>query len=351
MAATNAPVNLDAVHALAEEAYTAGFRGRKAVAATLHGRAASLARELCGPSLVDAFLTTWRVSSVALVSQLAVTTPDDALKRRVEASALLMPLNAYLEDREREDTLKPGRCRAVEIAFYKWWLRAKGLANEGPVMPPDQLAEASRCIGYAAFLSAARYALTSLYIAQALTSQQGVRAMIVVPKALDLMLAVRFDLLGNLAEERCFVGDVTRMCSIQPRDGFRTMLSDKMNAPAFRAMLRARNIGDDLEAEHLRAKARLEAVRKSDEAKVGLKSCALRSCGKREACAKQFHYCSACHAAWYCCNEHAQTDWASYRAACRRLRDAAAAAKVVQQGVMDGALLALQRVQLAGPAT
>ena len=121
-----------------------------------------------------------------------------------------------------------------------------------------------------------------------------------------------------------------------------------MKEPAFQAMLRAREL-DDLDTEFQRVNARSTAVRQADEAKVGLKICALRSCGKREACAKQFHYCSACRAAWYCCNEHAKTDWAVHRAACRRLRDAAA--EVAQQYAMDGALLALQRVQLAGPAT
>ena len=217
------PVNLDAVHVLAEEALAASFLGRKAVAKTLFGRAASLARELCGPSLVDAFLTTWHVSATLLVSQLAGTTPVDALKRRVEASTLVKPLIAYLEDREREHTLKPGKCRAEEVTFYAWWLKAKGLANGWPPMLPALLVDTAPCIGYACVMSTGRFALNRAYISTGVTAEGRARAAMFVLSALDLMLDVWLERLGALPEEKCFIGDVKMACAIQ-RDGYRKML-------------------------------------------------------------------------------------------------------------------------------
>jgi len=58
----------------------------------------------------------------------------------------------------------------------------------------------------------------------------------------------------------------------------------------------------------------------------GLRSCALASCGAKEAHPQHFKSCAACRTVVYCCREHQLEDWPAHKAACKAARKAAAAA-------------------------
>ena len=57
----------------------------------------------------------------------------------------------------------------------------------------------------------------------------------------------------------------------------------------------------------------------------GLRTCALRGCGAREAHPTHFKSCAACRAVVYCCREHQVAGWPGHKKACKAARKAAAA--------------------------
>jgi hypothetical protein len=58
-----------------------------------------------------------------------------------------------------------------------------------------------------------------------------------------------------------------------------------------------------------------------------LKSCAMVSCGAKEAHVSHFGKCGSCKTVAYCCRDHQLADWQTHKAACKAARKAAAAAK------------------------
>ena len=69
--------------------------------------------------------------------------------------------------------------------------------------------------------------------------------------------------------------------------------------------------------------ASVDAIFKSMTAS-GLRSCALASCGAKEAHPSHFKSCAACKAVVYCCKEHQTEHWPSHKAACKAARKAQA---------------------------
>ena len=61
----------------------------------------------------------------------------------------------------------------------------------------------------------------------------------------------------------------------------------------------------------------ISSRQRADEAKHGLKECALPSCGKREASVGQHKRCSACRSMWYCSAEQGALHWKEYKPTCR----------------------------------
>ena len=64
----------------------------------------------------------------------------------------------------------------------------------------------------------------------------------------------------------------------------------------------------------------LDAARAAADAAATLRTCALASCGAREAHAAHFKVCSGCRRAAYCCREHQAADWRAHKAACKAAR-------------------------------
>ena len=81
-------------------------------------------------------------------------------------------------------------------------------------------------------------------------------------------------------------------------------------------MRRARGLLDTTEEQVELCKS-ISSRQRADEAKHGLKECALPSCGKREASVGQHKRCSACRSMWYCSAEQGALHWKEYKPTCR----------------------------------
>ena len=69
----------------------------------------------------------------------------------------------------------------------------------------------------------------------------------------------------------------------------------------------------------------LQAAVDSSMSAPGLRSCALASCGTKEAHPQHFKLCAACKAVVYCSREHQVQDWPAHKAACKLARNKFAA--------------------------
>jgi len=79
----------------------------------------------------------------------------------------------------------------------------------------------------------------------------------------------------------------------------------------------------DLTSAYEQDRRNLEAAN-ARQARRGLRSCGLASCGAKEAHVNHFKRCSACKTIVYCCKEHQLEDWPAHKAACKAARKAAA---------------------------
>jgi len=72
-------------------------------------------------------------------------------------------------------------------------------------------------------------------------------------------------------------------------------------------------------------RAKINAARSAASAPELRRSCALASCGAKEAHVKHFSRCSACKAVVYCCKDCQLADWPAHKKACKAARKAAEA--------------------------
>ena len=91
-----------------------------------------------------------------------------------------------------------------------------------------------------------------------------------------------------------------------------------------------------LHVEHARERHEREAKLLADaqaakDKGVPLRTCALPSCGAREAHVAHFKKCSGCRGAFYCSKQHQEEHWPAHKAACK------AARKAASQAAADGA--------------
>jgi hypothetical protein len=82
---------------------------------------------------------------------------------------------------------------------------------------------------------------------------------------------------------------------------------------------------DRLHAREGEKRARAIRERFDAAASGQLKSCALASCGAKEAHVSHFGKCGSCKSVVYCCRDYQLADWPAHKAACKAARKAAAA--------------------------
>ena len=124
---------------------------------------------------------------------------------------------------------------------------------------------------------------------------------------------------------------------------FKSELTRVWNRPALQNALRSRRMFDDANFAALEKKVtgkmseKLNKNAAADEAKHGLRWCALPSCAKQEMHVFDFTACSACKAVVYCSEEHGALHWtATHRKECAALKAAGAKPRSTADEMREG---------------
>ena len=88
-------------------------------------------------------------------------------------------------------------------------------------------------------------------------------------------------------------------------------------------MLQQRHVEERVGAARRRMRD-LQAAADAEAFEQGLRTCALASCGAREAHVSHFGRCTGCKLVVYCCKAHHVADWPAHKKACKAARTASA---------------------------
>ena len=240
-----------------------------------------------------------------------------------------------LHRRRDAGTLLYGTCRAEEVRWHLEHMRASTGGQNARNAGAQVLKTVAPLVGYTAVLANCRVA--GMVLAEALscsTLEAGE-----VPELLTWFC--------NLYDECVTLMVLPRVLPNQPMGDetavYRAMRSTRAvlaRSPAYAswsarledsaARLERSGVpkqrsmcGEDADQWVGELKQKLE--RSSKKAASGeMLSCALGSCGAREAHPSHFSKCGACKAVAYCCREHQVADWPAHKAACKAARKAAA---------------------------
>lgn len=316
------------VHALKAKGVDLADKGHTLRAAEYYARAVEAARELGEDNLVVAFMQAQQASEscshVLYAASVNAAEPHDLALHRASCITLLCSSMAAMERRRAAGTLLEGKCTAAEKAWYAGLLR-----REHPQLDATSW---TVLVGYRLYMSVATCALPMLgnaFVFEADCSYaqfQGFTRHVV--HATDLLHLQRSQRDIYLTTEARFVLALRELAPLFSRNGLDARLVQQLTQAWERLQLSGVLQSEKFErgvdlcaSEQL---AHTAAMAKSAAA-PGLRSCALASCGAKEAHAQHFKRCAACHAVVYCSREHQVADWAAHKAACKAARKAAAA--------------------------
>jgi hypothetical protein len=237
---------------------------------------------------------------------------------------LLAQSSATLQRRRASDTLLEGKCSTMEES-WKLALSCSGST------PRSVAVSSASLVGYDA------HVLVASFIAQVLRYQNTLSAEMSsaqlhafahhIVDTVDLMKTVRVlsQNAHTIAAEAIFVQALRNAVALGASFGLDPAVQMLMSA----ALQQLESSGV-LESRQIEANAHvLERGRRSmitaiadSAAAPERRTCALGSCGAREAHVALFKSCAACRTVAYCCKEHQVEDWASHKAACKAARKA-----------------------------
>ena len=154
-AASAAPVDSTHLDRLCDRALSAGVSGRFALTAAFWRHAADEALRLHGETLVCTFLTLQGCVALLCQTQLEGVSREEKEALRAEVWALTSSSLPLIVRRMDDGTMLPGRCTALEYAFFKKSLMLKSSALREPPLSARQLHLVGLCFGYASGLAAA----------------------------------------------------------------------------------------------------------------------------------------------------------------------------------------------------
>jgi hypothetical protein len=306
--------DFDAVNALRRRGDEYEKRSGFAHGADKYAEAIALACHLPGlpeDSLVVAHLQLARCSALLSQSKQAPVSDADSEAQWTAAFRELLLTQASLARRADARTLLPGACHAREEA----WFETQAPPELPQLARPPLQAEWRQLVGYDALccgayatLHAARVlgAQNTQSIALLLTSPQ---AFDFVTRALDAMLLPRPVSNMPMACEMAVVGVMEQFLN-EPRSTIMPRIGAVREAWA-----RLQRSGV-LEVRSLAglSSAAFQCITRTTEARAsaavaraaqrGLRTCALPSCGAREAHVAHFKLCGRCSGAAYCSREH-----------------------------------------------
>ena len=323
--------DLAPVYELAKKAKELSQKGHLLRAADYYGRVADAARVLGEDNLVlvsarlnkGAMLYSYCLLLITGAAPLGESSHCSAAL--AESIALISENVASLERRRLAGTLLEGKCTALEEA----WFGGELLELEEGLTSPETLSMA-KLVGYEQFLrtatSVAPFLTTALHypaVSDA-QSQQFVRHFV---QAVEFMQLPRRNTVKPLPHENLLY---EHLCLAVEHAGrplgdshLRQLLTDQKLRLERSGVLRTRKITarahEFTDAQQAYEVAVLQSMNAPD-----LRSCALASCGVKEAHPQHYKTCAACRAVAYCCKEHQLAHWPSHKAACKAARKAAA---------------------------
>jgi hypothetical protein len=236
---------------------------------------------------------------------------------------------ATLQRRKAAGTLLAGSCRAAEVEWQRLTdehtaevRQDDNMRNCSPKMAP--------LVGYVAFMTAASLAYNVILLAnRGLLSvrQEQLRSCVeLMADAAELMMQPRIHEDCFMGEEGEFVQSMRKLVThpelILPHGAVGARLLDNWRCLEQSGVLQRRCCDEVIQSTKLLNDA-VNSAAAAAAAAPGLRTCALVSCGAREAHLAHFKSCAACRCSAYCCKEHQTADWPSHKAACKAARKAA----------------------------
>ena len=292
-ASPTGPINTDELHRLVNKALAADMAGRYAFAATYFERAAPLATQIYGDTLITAHLTLLQAQELHRQSRMEGVPSDEATSLVFSTWALVstsvLPL---LQSRIEANTLLPGRCSKKEVDYYFFFSAAMHSAECRRAMSAQEITRLSFTVGFASALKAAFATLVNLYGNRVPPSAERPAGEVFISLAIDLILPASRSL-GTIRcdEEARFTGFMNFMVDHPPlqTDAFIATLRAKWKTPAMVAMRSERGLEATRLREHRDAcLVRAVASHAADIAEHGLKTCAFPPCDMREATVIQY---------------------------------------------------------------
>ena len=324
--------DLAPVYELAKKAKELSQKGHLLRAADYYGRVADAARVLGEDNLVlvsarlnkGAMLYSYCLLLITGAAPLGESSHCSAAL--AESIALISENVASLERRRLAGTLLEGKCTALEEA----WFGGELLEHEEGLTSHETLSMV-KLVGYEQFLrtatSVAPFFSTALHyhaVSDA-QSQQFVRHFV---QAVELMQLPRRNTVNPLPHETLLY---EALCLAVDQSGpgrlgdlrLTQVLTDAKLRLERSGVLRTRNITARA-LESTGPQEAYEAAVLHSMSAPDLRSCALASCGVKEAHPQHYKTCAACRGVAYCCKEHQLAHWPSHKAACKEARKAAA---------------------------
>ena len=247
------------------------------------------------------------------------------------ASSSFLLVTAALYHRMDAGTLEPGRCAPLEEA----WFDALRVPSSSRGLESGEQVTCGRFVGLATMDLAAHVAFMQAIFVHWFgpvlhqTLPLVVRALdsLNKPRPLeDAVVAASATIVSTM--QRYYTDDVLERITTGRPDCFRLLrrIGDAWarvqasGVPQRRGLSGATNSPNAFDVN----KRNHEAV-DAREARRGLRSCGLASCGAKEAHVDHFKRCSACKMVVYCCREHQLEDWPAHKRECKAARKAAAA--------------------------
>ena len=318
------------VYALETKADDLVKKGHLLRAAEYYSRAAEAARELGEDNFASSILQAQQASAtcsyVIYATAKQASEPHDLAPHRASCIALLSSSATAMERRRAAGTLLEGKCTAAEEAWYAIHLRRRN--------DPDLHYAASHAVlvGYQHHLSVAANALMMLsnaFVFEHDCSYEQFHAFAQhVVHAAHLLQLPRSHGDEKFKAEvhfvKAFRASVSRFPTCRLDARLVHLLMQTWERLQRSGVMQSELIELGIDRQLSEERAQLAAIAKSATA-PGLRSCALASCGAKEAHPDHFKSCAACRAVAYCCREHQVADWPSHKAACKAARKAGAA--------------------------
>ena len=250
------------------------------------------------------------------------------------ASSAMLPVVAALSRHMDAGTLQPGRCAPLEEA----WFIAFVVNHE-----PEEV-RAAATVQYAAY--GLLVGLTAVYVAahtilmmvlhEKIFGSTVAEMLPLVVRALDTVYKPRPSESEALVQETMLVrsmlkfqtcGTFEHVAVTYPAcsSGIQQIREAWARVQASGVLERRGLIGACADLTRtMQAREGILDVQDERQARRGLRSCGLASCGAKEAHVDHFKRCSACKTVVYCCREHQLEHWPAHKAACKAARKAAA---------------------------